>query len=146
MTHLLLAIALLAQAPETTLPPTAAEIARLDLGFCYAVEDSIAREPGTNVPAAYAGLIDLLGCDSYRGRVDATTRLESAVRRDPSALRWVFWGRRDKDPEIRVRCNAILRRATATPPCSTCKDGLFYDGKCWVCRGLKSLWTYGPWD
>ncbi len=32
--------------------------------------------------------------------------------------RWLFWGRRHPDPEVRLRSNAILRRLN---PCSTCK-------------------------
>lgn len=153
---LILAVAMLAQipdqdmAPQTTPPPTAAEIARLDLGFTWAVEDSIAREPGTKVPAAYRGPIALLGCESYRGRVDATTRLESAVRNDPSALRWLFWARRSKDGEIKSRANGIIRRMTAMPPCKTCHGtGLSVwssGGECWDCGGVWCLWIYTPWD
>lgn len=155
---LILAIALLAQAPDegmqTTNPPTAAEVARLELGFTFAVEDSIAREPGTRAPEAYRNLFRLLGCDSWRGREDATSRLESAVRRDPSALRWVFWARRDRDLEVAARANGIIRRAAVCPSCrGSGRSKSAWRGECGDCHAWDGdgyaripIWIYGAFD
>lgn len=150
---ILIAVALMSQVPDGDVFPvptsqrTYAEDARLDLGFAFAVEDSILREPGTRVPWPYRNLIAMLGCESYRGREDASTRLESAIRKDPAALRWAFWGRRHRDPEVKHRSNCIVRRMA--PKCPSCRgSGRSKHEPKWPCLDCNAapIWTLTPWD
>jgi len=135
-------------------PPTAAELLRADLIFARAQEESIAREPGTKAPEPYRRLFAMMGAASWRGREDATARLESAVRHDPAAIRWVFWGRRHHDPEIAARCNGVIRRAVPCPSCrGSGRSPSTWRGECGDCHVWDGdgyiripVWPFSPWD
>jgi hypothetical protein len=88
-----------------------------DLRFEAAVEEFAMSASRTGRPAApFDRLIDDLGSDCWRFREASSRRLERACLAT-GEVRWLFWGRRYRDAEIRVRCNAILRRLTRCQLC-----------------------------
>ena len=125
--------------PKTELLPD--EWPRVDVEFALAVEDSIGRKDIT--PEPYRTLLRRTGGRCYYCREVFTSRLERLVRDDPGAFRWLIRGRWDKDPEIAVRCNAILRRLYE---CTMCKGTgcikKYYDQVCWTCHGHGTLWHF----
>ncbi len=150
---LLLAMALVAQdpwdpdpvrPPLVPVPGTAAAI-RADLVMQAAVEDFAAQQPHAAPPEPYRSMISHLGGDCFHCRERASKRLLAASKSD---LRWLFWGRKDPDLEIRLRCNNILRKLTT---CSDCKGrGLCFEyrpilnqtgseGACRIC----GRWQWG---
>ena len=136
----ILAIGLAAQ-----LSPPAVGAARGDLEFMRGVEEFvIAAGPSCRPPEPYRGLIERLGHSSWREREAASRGLleVSAVDR-----RWLFWGCRHPDPEVRLRSNAILRRLH---PCPSCKgDGNSKNWElwpCWDCQGTATAWPWSMWD
>lgn len=96
---------------------------RADLDFMRAQEESVmAMLPhpirlDAGMPAHVAELIRLLGDPCHRCRERAQTELEALSRDDP---RWLFWGIRARDLEIRRRCGSVLSRCGPV---------------CWRCRG-----------
>jgi hypothetical protein len=136
MIHLFFAIALAAQ-------PSPSPVFG-DLAFTRAVEESIAREPGTAIPEPFASLIGAMGQSDWRKREAASHAMQDASASD---LRWLFWGRRHPDLEVRVRCNAIIRRLN---PCAACKGSggsRSWEGSaCWECDGAGTEWPYTIWD
>jgi hypothetical protein len=121
------------------MPPTLA-----DLEFTMAVEESVMAEPGTAPPEPFTALIDRLGSDCFQCREIATRKLQSVSR---FKQQWLFWGRRHRDPEVRLRANAIIRRIN---PCSSCGgsgESRHYPGyPCWDCQGFRTLWLWSMWD
>jgi hypothetical protein len=115
-----------------------------DLEFTMAVEESVMAEPGTAPPELYKGLIERLGDPCYHCREIATRKFQTASRFDQ---RWLFWGRKHPDPEVRMRSNSILRRIN---PCSSCGgtgESRHYPGySCWDCQGLRTVWLWSIWD
>jgi hypothetical protein len=125
--------------------PSSNEAARGDLEFARGVEEFvIAAAPGGSPPEPYRGLIDRLGDSSWRERDAASRQLQAASMTDQ---RWLFWGRRHLDLEVRLRSNAILRRLN---PCSTCKgtgQSKNWDAwPCWDCNGHATAWPWSMWD
>ena len=120
-------------------PPTLA-----DLEFTMAVEESVMAEPGTALPEPFKGLIERLGDPCYHCREIASQKFQAASRFDQ---RWLFWGRKHRDPEVRLRSNSILRRIN---PCSSCEgsgESRHYQGyPCWDCQGLRTVWLWSIWD
>jgi len=140
-----------------------------DLDLQYAVESWVQSvEPSRLPPEPFRHMIDDLGNDCFLYRQAASKRLESASRGN---IRWLFWGRRYKDPEIRVRCNAILRRVARCPSCDgfgACivfrpddkkdyplcrrcgKYRWFHDPEniqpCAACDGVGTAWRKGAFD
>jgi hypothetical protein len=123
---------------------------RADLVMMAAVEEFAARQPGARPPEPFRSLIAALGQDCYKCRERASRRLAAASATD---LRWLFWGRRSRDAEIRFRCNLILKELTRCGYCGgmgLCReyrpapgagngpDG--GDGPCRVCR--KWAWNH----
>ena len=137
MTEALFALAMLIRTPIPDAPT------RADLEMMRAVEDFCHTPP----PEPYAAMIARLGSSKYRDREAASKALESAVRRDRSAVRWLFAGRRSRDPEVAARCNGVIRR---THPCADCKgmgrSNNWSDWPCDSCRGWGSDWPWSPWD
>lgn len=128
----LIAVALLAQPPTPT---------RADLELTMAVEDFAHATP----PEPYARMIADLGAPAWASRESASNALESAVRSDPGAVRWLFSGRRDKDPEVGLRCNTIIRRLYRCPDCEARKPELRQWWSCDSCGDTNSAWPYIPW-
>jgi hypothetical protein len=125
--------------------PSANEVARTDLEFARGVEEFvIATEPGEAPPEPFRGLIARLGDSSWRERDAASRGLLAASAPDQ---RWLFWGRRHADPEVRLRSNAILRRLN---PCPTCKGSgnsrNWEPWPCWDCSGAGTAWPWSMWD
>lgn len=133
-TNLFLAAVLVVQFPGPT---------RADLEFICAVEDFARSTP----PAAWAARIAALGAHRYHERETASGSLEAAVRSDPGSVRWLLVGRRHRDPEVGIRCNAILRRLY---PCGACMGSRhsrnWVDWPCDDCGGTGTEWPYGAWD
>jgi hypothetical protein len=155
---------------ERTGPPPAGSQAerRADLFFTAAVEDLVrAAEPAARPPEPYRSLIAGLGADCWTCRDLAGRHLERAVGTDP---RWLLWGRRDPDPEIRLRCNNILRALTRCDrcggtgfcrlfqtddpeqngPCRNCGHWAWehpeIKAECWGCTGDGSGWNRGAFE
>jgi len=141
---LILITALLTQYPEPA-PRSVNDVARSDLEFTRAVEEFVLSSgQGQGPPEPYRGLIERLGDPSWRERDAATKGLQEASATDQ---RWLFWGRRHPDPEVRLRSNTILRRLN---PCSTCKgSGNSKNWElwpCWDCQGTATAWPWSMWD
>lgn len=118
----------------------------VDLSFGLAVEECViaAAPRGTAPPEPYRSLIAKLGDSCYLCREIASRKLQAASRADQ---RWLFWGLRHRDPEIQVRCNAIIRRLTVCPSCNgTGLSNAYPEYQCWDCKGRRSLWTWTIWD
>lgn len=145
---LAMALALLLPAIEPApLPPPPAAIA--DPGFVRAVEEWVAVEHLGTIPEPFAGLIDRLGDGCYGCREIATRKLRRLSADDP---RWLFWGRFHRDPEVRRRCELVLRKLI---PCRTCLgtgrisryfvwdaefDRGHYEDGCTQCMGTGTAW------
>jgi hypothetical protein len=139
VTGLLLAVTLLAQSSPA--PPPAV----INLAFASGVEDFvIAASPGHRPPEPYRSLFDRLGSPLWAEREAASKRLEVLSADDQ---RWLLWGRRSRDPEVVMRCNAILRRLN---PCPNCKGSgeskNWYEYPCSDCLGIGTVWLWSPWD
>ena len=105
----------------------------------------MAAVPGAgHLPSPIRGLIERLGDSSWREREAASRQLQAEAMSDQ---RWLFWGRRHPDLEVRLRSNAILRRLN---PCSTCKgtgQSKNWDAwPCWDCNGTAAAWPWSMWD
>src|SRR5262249_11488751 len=86
-----------------------------ELEFTHAVERFVmTAEPDRRPPEPWRTLLEDLGNDCWRYRDAAQKRIERTARADP---RWLFWGRYDFDPEIRLRSNRALKRLFI---CRTC--------------------------
>jgi hypothetical protein len=121
------------------MPPTLA-----DLEFVMAVEESVMAEPGTTAPEPYKGLIERQGSDCYRCREIASRKLKTASWFNQQ---WLFWGRKHRDPEVRLRSNSILRRMNPCPSCGGSGASRHYrEDPCWDCQGLGSAWGWSAWD
>jgi hypothetical protein len=119
---------------------------RDDLEFMRAVEESVMvmAEPGTTPPEPYKGLIERLGSDCYRCREIASRKLKAVSWFN---YQWLFWGRKHRDPEIRLRSNSILRRINPCPSCSGSGASRHYrEDPCWDCHGFGSVWLWSAWD
>lgn len=96
----------------------AAPPSRADLEFINATEDFVRTVlPTTCPPEPAYWQIKRLGSDCWRCREIAGRKLLEDSKADP---RWLLWGRHDPDPEIRLRCNNLLKKLT----------------RCELCRGL----------
>lgn len=141
--HLILAFALVGQFSNS-----ANEIGRGDLTFAAAVESFVvAAKPGAKPPEPYLSMIERMGGGCWSCREGATRRLERTVKASMADQRWLFWGRRHLDLEVRLRSNSILFRLN---PCSTCKgtrQSKNWDAwPCWDCNGSGTAWPYTIWD
>ncbi len=95
-----------------------------DVAFTCAVEQSIAREPGTTIPEPCRSLIEDLGSVCYDEREAAYDGLLKASEKNPR----VFWGLRHPDISVRLYCNKVLWRMSTCKAClgiGTCT----YDAK-----------------
>ncbi len=138
-------ITILAAAMAAQYSPSATDAARGDLEFIRGVEAFVlAAGAGQGHPEPFRGLIERLGDPSWRERDAATKGLAMASATD---RRWLFWGRRHPDPEVRLRSNAILRRLN---PCSSCKGSgnskNWETWPCWDCQGTATAWPWSMWD
>ncbi|MGP0063539.1 MAG: hypothetical protein ACLQGP_08075 [Isosphaeraceae bacterium] len=115
-----------------------------DLEFAMAVEESVMAEPGTIAPEPFRGLIERQGSDCYRCREIASRKLKAASWLNSQ---WLYWGRKHRDPEVRLRSNAILRRINPCPSCGGSGASRHYrEDPCWDCQGLGSVWPWSAWD
>ena len=90
-----------------------------DLAFKGAVETFAAEASQQKPPEPFASLIDQLGWDCYTARQIGYERLIGAIRRNLRDARWLFWGMRHSDPEVRLWCNRGLTELSG----------------CWSCDG-----------
>lgn len=138
----IVALCLLGQSSAADVPRD-----RTDLEFARGVEEfamASALDPARAIPEPFHGLIAGLGDPSWPRRDAAARRLQDAAASDP---RWLFWGRHDPDPEVRLRCNAVLRRLY---PCRGCQgtgqSRNWGAWPCWDCAGTATAWPYSMWD
>jgi len=153
-------------------PPVGGAAARCgDLEFQDAVEQFVRiSRPGHRPPEPYRSLLDDLGAPCFKCRDRATGQLLVASAVD---LRWLMWGRHDRDPEIRLRCNNLLRDLTRCERCGgrgVCRtfwpdpsrNSPDYDpclncglwpwqhetepGQCWSCEGRGAAWAKGAFE
>jgi len=136
MTALLLTAALLTAGP-----------CRADLEFTDAVEQFVRTErPRAEPPEPFRSYLVQLGDQCYRCRDRAAAELRAASAADP---RWLMWGRHDRDPEIRLRCNNLLRELTRCGLCrgsGCCRSFVERpdrpdDPQCWNCGAWG--WNHG---
>jgi hypothetical protein len=91
---------------------------RADLEFTDAVEYFVRDAVrSARPPEPFLSLLGLLGAPCYRCRDLAGQQLRSVSAGD---CRWLLWGRHSRDPEVRVRCNNMLRELTR---CGECGGG-----------------------
>jgi hypothetical protein len=129
--------------------PAAAELVRADLMCAAAVEDFVrAACPAAGPPQVYHKLIDNLGAECFTCREIAGRRLREAC--SGGDLRWLFWGRRSADAEIRLRSNNLLRDLTRCPDCGgggICRmfrnDRGHAEGECTNCG--QWAWSHGDY-
>jgi hypothetical protein len=136
----ILAIGLLAQSSASD-----AATLRNDLEFVRGVEEFvIAAAPGRRPPEPYRELIERLGDPSWPEREAASRELCATSAYDQ---RWLFWGRLHRDLEVRVRCNAILRRLNPCPACHGAGNSKNWElWPCWDCQGTATAWPWSMWD
>jgi hypothetical protein len=164
-----LLLGLVLSAPGELSRTACAELSRGDLEFTDAVEEFV-RESDRNArpPEPFLSLLGMLGAPCYRCRNLAARRLRDTTTDE--SIRWLFWGRRSADPEIRLRSNNLLRDLTRCPICGGRGVCLLYrpaadnpDGPCencgqwsWrhfdephacgACGGFGSAWVKGTFD
>jgi hypothetical protein len=136
---------LVATAMVLQIGPSNIDAARTDLAFTRSVEEFvIAAAPGHQPPEPFRSFLVQLGAPSWREREVASRELQGASAMDQ---RWLFWGRRNSDLEVRLRSNAVLRRLN---PCTTCKgSGNSKNWElwpCWDCQGTATAWPWSMWD
>jgi hypothetical protein len=125
------------------LTPLQPPMSRADLEMTAAVEGFAHATP----PAPYRDMIARLGSERWADREAASRALESAVRADRSAVRWLFVGRRDRDPEVAMRCNAAIRRLHRCRPCGgTGRSRAWPNWECYECGGTSTAWPWTTWD
>jgi hypothetical protein len=120
---------------------------RADLVMAAAVEAFVAELPGARIPEPFPSAIEDLGADCYGCRERASKRLAAMVTAEGGcATRWLFWGRRHRDPEVRLRCNAILQNLTRCADCGGRGECRIYrpagdekEGPCTICK----RWPWG---
>jgi hypothetical protein len=129
---LILLLALLSQPPS-----------RDDMAMQNAVESFVitASKRSASPPEPFRTLIEQMGDPCYKCREKATRDLEAASKGD---LRWLFWARRHRDPEIKLRANNLLRKLASCPACDGRKLHWFVSSSestysCALCGG--SSWT-----
>jgi len=147
---------------------------RRDLEFQDAVEQFVRlSRPGHVPPVPYRAHLAQLGDPCYRCRDRAAAMLAELCRDDN--LRWLMWGRHSVDPEVRLRCNNLLRDLTRCGMCGgsgLCREfrgpdpganwpdgggactncGLWpwghqeSPGECWACSGRGCGWAKGAFE
>lgn len=121
---------------------------RGDLLLAAAVEDFARAAP----PEPYRGLIERLGASGWRDRERASAALLEALMARPAAARWLFWGRRHRDPEVMLRSNTLLRRLYRCVECRGTGLSRFSSEwgetayPCGECDGAGSRWPLGFLD
>jgi len=139
---------------------------------CYICREIAGRRLLRHITASGVG-VKVAHWDSFGARV-STVSVEipqkSAVRFPGPAIRWLMWGRHDRDPEIRLRANNLLRDLTRCDQCGGTGVCLIYhsdepgrDGpcrncghwgwehpecraQCFACSGFGSGWNKGAFD
>jgi len=136
---------------RTGIDKSRGDVARNDLAFERAVEETaMAAEPTTAIPVPYRGLVERLGSSCWSCREGASRRLLVALKANPGDARWLYWGGRHRDLEVRLRCATLIRRLH---PCPTCAGTTLlhdkWDGSpigCWDCSGSGSAIAWSMWD
>ena len=127
--------------------PPSNEIIFNDLCFSQAVEDfSRSLDRTKCVPGPAGVLVDYLGVTDWRLREKWTNVLEDYCRKNPGSIRWLFWGRRNRDPEIAFRCNRILRRLFLCTVCNGSGKSRTSMFGCWGCDGERYVWRFNVFD
>jgi hypothetical protein len=86
-----------------------------DLRFMDAQEAFVIKaKPGMTPPPPFYQMIERLGRTCHDCRERATDDLGAI---GPESIRWLMWGRRHNDPEIRMRCESALAKATMCQWC-----------------------------
>jgi hypothetical protein len=144
MTLLIAAVLLVCQSP----PSDPHQTAVAEVAFVGAVEDFVRIAcPTARPPELIRSYFARMGSPEWRERDRATREAEAYFAANPGEARWLFWGRRSRDPEVATRCNAALRRLS---PCLTCggsgqsKNYELYP--CWDCSGFGTVWPWSIWD
>lgn len=135
----------LAAAIAIQMPPEDFAWIRADLAAAWATEEFVlSARPHANPPEPFRGLMVRMGNPGWRTRDAASKEMASASRDDQ---RWLFWGRHHRDPEVRLRCNAIIRRLNPCPTCKGTGASKNWDAwPCWDCGGTRTCWTYAAFD
>lgn len=109
--------------------------------------EQLAISVGCQIPEPFRSQIHALGNPCYWHREHASKRLYQTCLlsgRD-KGWRWLFWGMADRDSEIRLRCNSILRKLFVCERCKgTCIDQ--WRDPCPVCNGMGRLWRWSCWE
>lgn len=160
-------IAVLAQVPDNNNPwwdkwekeqkakaeeEAKADLRIADIDLTVAVEDFVSKDASRTPPEPFRSMIDKLATECWKCRETATNRLQKASEKD---WRWLLWGRKHNDQEVRTRCNTILKRIIKCPDCTgTGKSKFEYWDQnrqvsttdCEMCSGKGTLFRYTPWD
>lgn len=119
-----------------------------DLGMMYQQEEFVRIfSHNRGVPDHIEEKFKRLGSDKFIVRDAASKELYDFCQKDRGEIRWLFWGRHNKDPEVSHRCNSLLKKMFL---CSTCSGkGTSENWKQWPCLecdGQGHLWNVSPWD
>jgi hypothetical protein len=122
-----------------------------DILFQRAVEEFCAAScPRTIPPDPYRDILERLGGSKWRMRQEASDEMLAASYRD---IRWLFWGMSSHDPEVRTRCNAIMKWMIRCHFCNgsgDCPGSKFVriwndDLRCTMCSNTKRIHNSKEW-
>lgn len=114
-----------------------------DLELIRAVEESVIaglphpRRLEDGMPPIVAAFVRDMGAPCIKCRDRATEAMEYCAQKN---IRWLFWGLRSTDAEVRSRCQGILKRIP--PRCEVC-GGIPHRSyfECRTCNGTGATWA-----
>jgi len=160
-------------AEPTAVPPEPFRSLIAGLGAeCYTCRELAGRRLAGKISASGGVGVTAARRDSFGARRDPDAEIprKSAVQLPGPAIRWLLWARHDRDPEIRLRCNNLLRDLTRCEQCGGtgfCREFRTGDpnqngpcqncghwgwehpecrAECWACGGDGSGWRKGAFD
>ncbi len=144
---LLILAALCGQPDSIPNPLRSVPIQAMDWGFMEAQEafvmDTLPRGDRATlaqvVPVGVGHLFTAMGVSCYHCRDIAKADLARRCADDP---RWFFWGMRWGDPEIRFRCENLVRAASRCAMCGGTggNSSDSWDLTCRICHGYGRHW------
>lgn len=90
---------------------------------------------------------DKLGDSLWKVREQTSKKILEYYKYNKHEIRWLFWGRHSKDPEIALRCNTIIKKLFICENCSgKGHSKSWYETSCFDCDGIGTYWGLTPWD
>lgn len=116
-----------------------------DIALSYAQEEFVFQ--CDNYHYYRLSQFDKLGDSLWKVRERASKDLLEYYSHNVNEIRWLFWGRHSKDPEIALRCNTLLKKLSI---CQNChgkgQSQNWYEYPCNDCDGIGTYWGLSPWN